>query len=418
VLGVVWNHHREPLLTRRPRLLDEWLRAPNALLDPSTSLQQMCSEFRIVFSIEYSGRGPDHDRTFAATLQFSDEPKTITIRGPFAPSKTEAKHRASEQALAALEIDVPDRDQRLHGFFLRQQLHGVDATDTRRCILRGWLGVSHIASADITAFERWAEDAERAIGPLAQDDLVRLRSYYERCLLITRQGSLPLLRSMFTETTEWIQEVESAAEARAHSRWVSFRAVKATLDTITASVPGSLRGSVSEWYGSVAGRIDVDLSSEKLDEDQDDLTAVQAAALGFLLDAASAAVAEGGHLQVSVYRRDSSAYIAVTFDSVDLQQSLAHLVRLLDECVSYFTYVQIERGWLLEVRYMSPVTPTRLVDLGRALEATADERKDLLSLAKRTADLLSLIETGKVHDDANADHRVRAAELFRRRGLI
>ena len=116
-----------------------------------------------------------------------------------------------------------------------------------------------------------------------------MRSLHERCLLITRVGSLPLLRSMFTETTEWIQQVESAAKAQAACRWMSFRAAAAALGAITTSVPGSVRGSISEWYGSVVGKIDVDLSSERLDEDQDDLTAAQAAALRSLLDAASGA---------------------------------------------------------------------------------------------------------------------------------
>jgi hypothetical protein len=42
----------------------------------------------------------------------------------------------------------------------------VDAADNRRCLLRGWLGVSHLAAADLAAFDRWAQDAELAIGPL------------------------------------------------------------------------------------------------------------------------------------------------------------------------------------------------------------------------------------------------------------
>jgi hypothetical protein len=42
----------------------------------------------------------------------------------------------------------------------------------------------------------------------------------------------------------------------------------------------------------------------------------------------------------------------------------------------------------------------------------------LQALARRTADLVSVIEAGKAHDDADVDHRIQAAELFRRRGLI
>jgi dsRNA-specific ribonuclease len=418
VLSVAWKYHREGLLTRRARPLDEWLKTPNALLDPSTSLQQMCSEFKISYSIEYAQQGPDHDRTFAAALRFRDGAKTITIRGPFARGKTDAKHRASERALAALDADPADRDWQLRRFFLRQQIAGVDAADSRRCLLRGWLGVSHLASADLGGFEKWADNAEQAIGPLKQDELVPMRSYYERCLLLARRGSLPLLRSLFTETTDWLQGVESAAEAWADSRWVSFRAVAAALEAITATASGSVRGVISDWYGSIAGRIDVDLSSERFDEDQDDLTAAQAAVLRSVLDAASVAVTDGDRLHIAVYRQDKSANVAVTLDSADLHSPLVDLVRLIDECVSHFACIEIDQGWLIDLRYTSSVAPAKLAELGRSLEATADERKDLLSLARGAASLVNLIEIGKAHSDVDIDPRVHAADLFRRRGLI
>jgi hypothetical protein len=62
--------------------------------------------------------------------------------------------------------------------------------------------------------------------------------------------------------------------------------------------------------------------------------------------------------------------------------------------------------------------PTRLRDLGRSLETTADERPDLLLLARQTVSLLNLIETGVPPDDLDSEHRALAGELFRRRGLI
>ena len=119
-----------------------------------------------------------------------------------------------------------------------------------------------------------------------------------------------------------------------------------------------------------------------------------------------------------MYRQDNSAYVSVTSDSADLQLHLADLIRLLDESVSHITCVKIERGWLIEFRYMSPITATRLGDLGKALETTADERRDLVPLARQATDLLNAIETGKAQGDGGLDHRVRAAGLFRRRGLI
>jgi len=48
----------EHLLTRRPAAFDEWLRMPNGLLDPTTALQQMCSEFKIRYSMEFRRQGP------------------------------------------------------------------------------------------------------------------------------------------------------------------------------------------------------------------------------------------------------------------------------------------------------------------------------------------------------------------------
>jgi len=250
------------------------------------------------------------------------------------------------------------------------------------------------------------------------DDLARIRAYYDRCLLIARRGSLPLLRSTFTETTDWLQRVGSATEAREDSRWVSLRAVAAALGAMTASVPASVRGLISEWYGAVVGRINVKLSSERFDEDQDDLTAAQAAALRSLLDAASAAVATGGRLQVAVYRQDNSAHVAVSADSADLRSALAELARLLDECISYVDCAQIEQGWLIKVRYMRPITSATLADVGRSVQAAADERKDLLPLARQIADLVNLVETVYAQGDAAMDYQIHAAELSGQRGMI
>jgi hypothetical protein len=108
----------------------------------------------------------------------------------------------------------------------------------------------------------------------------------------------------------------------------------------------------------------------------------------------------------------------MTSPSTDLHSTLNPLVRLLDESVSYFTSVQIEHGWLVETRYVSPVEPTRLSDLARALDVTVDQRTDLVPLARRAADLVNLIEAAHGTDDPNSDHQVQASELLQRKGRI
>jgi len=416
LMAVAWKYRRERLLIQRPRPMDEWLQTPNGLPDPSTSLQQLCSEFKINYSIDYTAQGPDHQRRYAAILRFKDGPGSITLQGPSATGKTEAKHLASAEVLRKLGPITADQNPRLHRFLLRMQIKGVDTADVHRSLLRGWLGASHLASADLAAFGAWAEDAERTLGPLGPNDLVRMRSFYERCLVVTRPGSLSLLRNMFTQTIEWLLELDSAAEALADSRWSSFRAVAATLAALSASSPGSIREVISEWYGVVGARIHVELASEPFGENEDNLVAAQATALRFVLHAAAAAVSDDGGLQLAVYSQEGSAQIAVTSSSDDLQRPLAELIRLLDESISHFACVQIDDGWLINADYASLATVTRLPDLAKALLVDSG-RTDLLSLAKHTEHLADRIERGSA-TGTYSDCRAQANELYLRKTSI
>lgn len=229
---------------------------------------------------------------------------------------------------------------------------------------------------------------------------------------------MPILRSTFTETTEWLHGAGNFTAIKTDPKWRSFCAVASALSVITSSAKGSLRGVISDWYGSIAGRISVDLSSENLGNDQDDLTAAQASALRTILDAAGSSVAGNHRLQVSVYRQDNSAYMTLTSQTADLHTPVADLARLLSECISYLTCVQIEDGWLMEARYVISAMPIRLADLGRALEGAADIRDDLRPVAVRVRDLLKLVEADDVPE--NAEHLLpeRATELFAQRTLI
>jgi hypothetical protein len=320
-------------------------------------------------------------------------------------------------------LDGPQtkQDQRFYKFLLSRQIAGAAAADARRCTLRGWAGVSHLASGDLPAFIEWADEVEQAVDPLGQDDLSRMRAYYERCLLITRKGNLPLLRSTLTETTEWMKDLPESTDTGSDvwkgSEWTSFRAVAATLGAITANMQPSLREIISDWYSYAADSVDIRLASDLLDEDQDDLSPTHAAAIRAILEAASAAHSENP-LKVSVYRQENSSLIAVTAGSTELHQPLTSLIQLLGESVSNLACVPVDGGWLIEVAYSRPITPTKLADLGAAMDATGDQRDDLRSLADRVIDLVNLIEGGSAATDTDQDFRSLAAELHRRRGMI
>ena len=423
VLAVAWKYRREGLLTRRPSPLDEWLRIPNGLLDEITALQNMCAEFQINYEFDVRQRGLDHEKQFTCRLRFEDSAGDFVVSGPAGTSKAAAKRRASAIALAAVEgisgALVPD-DAALTRFLLLKQIAGADAVDPRRALLRGWLGVSLIASGDVPAFERWAARAEGITGPLSEGDLAKLRTYYERSLLVSRQGNLPFLRSRFSATTDWLKPV-TAVEMKKDPMWSSLRAVAATLSAITATSDSSLREVLSRWYESAIGCMNVDLSSENLEGERDDLTATQATALRVMLDAASATITESApqdRLQVAVYRREGSAYVTLAAQAADLQASLAELARLLNESVSYMECVEIEHGWLLEARYVEHGNPRHWPDLGRVLEATADQRPDLASVARRCDELVCLIQGGVVPESADSSPQALAAGLHQRRNLI
>lgn len=424
VLAVAWKYRRDGLLMRRPSPLNEWLRVPNAPHDETTALQYMCAQFKINYEPELRARGVDHEKQFICLLRFEDMGGgDFVVKGSAGTSKSDAKRRVAAVVLAAIEgisdSQVPE-NAALTRFLVRKQIAGVATVDPHRALLRGWLGVSLIASADIPAFERWAASAENVTGPLGDDQLARLRSYYERCLLTSRQRSLQLLRSAFSTLTEWLEGVP-AAEVKDDPRWPSFRAVAATLRTVTATSNSSLREVLSHWYAAVVGRINVDLSSENLEGERDDLTAAQASALRVMLDAATTTAlgnTAGDRLQVAVYRRDGAAYVTVTAASTGIQETLAEFAHLLNECVSYLECVEIEHGWLMEVRYVEGASPRRWADLGRIVESVADQRTDLTPLASRADELVRLIESGAEPESIGARQQILASELHQRRNLI
>lgn len=104
--------------------------------------------------------------------------------------------------------------------------------------------------------------------------------------------------------------------------------------------------------------------------------------------------------------------------TADLQASLAELAHLLNESVSYMECVEIEHGWLLEARYVEHGSPKHWPDLGRVLEATADQRPDLISIARRCDELVCLIQGGVVPESADSSQQALAAGLHQRRNLI
>jgi hypothetical protein len=63
-------------------------------------------------------------------------------------------------------------------------------------------------------------------------------------------------------------------------------------------------------------------------------------------------------------------------------------------------------------------SPRRWTDLGRIVESVADQRNDLMPLARRANELVRLIESGAEPESIGARHQTLASELHQRRNLI
>ena len=164
VLGVAWKYHRERMLTRRPRPLDEWLRfAQRRSSTPSTCSSRCAPNLRSIIRLTtLSEVRITIERSLRSSgFQTERKPSRFEVRSRPARPTPSIVHPSRPLLRSTPTPPMATGVSKDSSF--RQQILGVIRADARRCVLRGWLGVSHVASADIAAFDRWAEDVERRL---------------------------------------------------------------------------------------------------------------------------------------------------------------------------------------------------------------------------------------------------------------
>ncbi|MFF4242621.1 hypothetical protein ACFYYL_42720 [Actinomadura geliboluensis] len=197
VLAVAWRTHGPRLLTRRPAILNEWIRSNGPIQDTATRLQRTCAIFGIQLEFDFRRRGELHRSEYAATVRVCDGDAQITVAGDWVlGSKTLAKKRCAEHVLNVLgEItnsekwNLSSEGYRAAAFLLRAQLKNATQPDQRDlawCCLQGHLGTSYVLVGDHEAYDAWSRQVDKLIGDRPTESDPRLVDFYLRCLEAVR----------------------------------------------------------------------------------------------------------------------------------------------------------------------------------------------------------------------------------------
>ncbi|WP_331755407.1 hypothetical protein OG936_39460 (plasmid) [Streptomyces sp. NBC_00846] len=159
-----------------------------------------CPTYGINHEYTYDVSGPDHLKSYTATIELRDARDQVhrwTERLPGTPGKPEAKKATVEAVLDILAtpvngvIDDPPARERdllaflLLAFLLRAQLDGLGRTTERqrtRILARGDLGTDLLTTGDTNAFLAWAERVRPCSGRTA-------RPYRTHCASCTERSS-------------------------------------------------------------------------------------------------------------------------------------------------------------------------------------------------------------------------------------
>ncbi|MFF3000151.1 hypothetical protein ACFVTC_37265 [Streptomyces sp. NPDC057950] len=235
VVAAAWRIHGPRLLRRRRAVLDDWLAALEHQHDPVTILATMATTYGIDHDYTYDVSGPDHLKSFTATIRLRDARGCVhrwTQRLPGTPGKPEAKRATAEAVLDILatpvngavdDLPAPERD--LLAFLLRAQLDGLDQPTERqraRMLARGDLGTDFLTTGDTEAFA-WAERIRQLLGPGGTAVPDALRELYPKVLDDTRLGPGSLLRRMAAEPGSDVASVVRRNAADAVRRALSSR---------------------------------------------------------------------------------------------------------------------------------------------------------------------------------------------------
>ncbi|MER8084250.1 putative dsRNA-binding protein [Streptomyces sp. NPDC087532] len=337
VVAAAWRVHGPRLLGRRPAVLDDWLSALEHQHDPVTVFAAMATTYSIDHEYTYDVSGPDHLKSYTATIELRDARDQVhrwTERLPGTPGKPEAKKATAEAVLDILaapvngfidDLPAPERD--LLAFLLRAQLDGLGRPTERqraRMLARGDLGTDLLTTGDTNAFLAWAERVRPLLGPDSTAVPDALRELYRKVLDDARIGPGSLLRRM---------AAAPGPDAVSVVRRDAADAVRRAL--CSGPQAASVRDIVQEWWRDQAPATGVTVRDDMRQEVFRPLPVHLGALDETLTWCGEAAEAAGTRIDVELTVQDGTLHVWLGLDKVDFRAACDVFARLLSHTLPY-----------------------------------------------------------------------------------
>jgi dsRNA-specific ribonuclease len=336
-VAAAWRVHGPRLLRRRPAILDDWLTGLEHQHDPVTILATMATTYGIDHEYTYDVSGPDHLKSFTATIRLQDAQGRVhrwTERLPGTPGKPEAKKATAEAILDILatpingaidDLPAPERDLLI--FLLRAQFDGLGQPTERqraRILARGDLGTNLLTTGDTEAFLAWAERARPLLGPDGTAIPDALRELYRKVLHDTRLGPGSLLRRMAADPGP-----DHASVVRRNAA----DAVRRALNSGPQAV--SVRDVVQDWWRDQAPATGVTVRDDMRQEVFRPLPVHLGALDETLTWCGEAVEAADTRIDIELTIQDGTLHVWLGLDKVDVQAACDVFARLLSHTLPY-----------------------------------------------------------------------------------
>ncbi|MFI7406511.1 putative dsRNA-binding protein [Streptomyces sp. NPDC049541] len=337
VVAAAWRIHGHRLLRRRPVILDDWLTGLEHQHDPVTILAAMATTYGIDHEYTYDVSGPDHLKSFTATIRLRDAQGRVhqwTERLPGTPGKPEAKKATAEAVLDILatpvngavdDLPAPERD--LLVFLLRAQLDGLGRPTERqraRMLARGDLGTVLLTTGDTEAFLAWAERVRLLLGPDGPAVPDALCELYRKVLDDTRIGPGSLLRRM---------AAAPGPDAASVVRRNATDAVRRALSN--GPQAASVRDIVQDWWRDQAPATGVTVRDDMRQDVFRPLPVHLGALDETLTWCGEAAEAAGTRIDVELTVQDGTLHVWLGLDKVDVRAACDDFARLLSHTLPF-----------------------------------------------------------------------------------
>ncbi|MFE7784240.1 putative dsRNA-binding protein [Streptomyces nigrescens] len=337
VIAAAWRVHGSRLLGRRPAILHDWLSGLEHEHDPVTVLTSMTTTYGIDHEYMYDVSGPDHLKSYTATIELRDargRAHRWTECLPGTSGKLEAKKATAEAVLDILATpvsgvvdDLPTSERDLLVFLLRAQLDGLGRTTERqraRMLARADLGTDLLATGDTEAFLAWAERIRPLLGPDSMAVPDALRELYRKILDDTRTGPSSLLRR-----TAAAPGPDAASVVRRNAADAVRRALN------SGPQAASVRDVVQDWWRDQAPATSVTVRDDMRQEKFLPFPIHLGALDETLTWCGEAAEAADSRIDVELTVQDGTLHVWLGLDNVDLRAACDDFARLLSHTLPY-----------------------------------------------------------------------------------